>query len=477
MNAITFPKLIKKNYNNFEIQLSQQQDLIIISILEINSYILYKSDFKMEFLVSFKLFSSYLTLNQIIESICLLIEQKNIKIEKIENNLKFILFSEIYSNVELILNKKDIISKEIIENLINEIKNLKEENKLMKELFDIQIKKLNENIEKIQTDNLLKEKKIYKSENKINEMEKKLEKLEQNKIIISDLQLKKSIKAHKNFINSISVFPSGNIVSVSADKSIKIYDNNFHVLQKIENAHTEAIVYVDILDENNFITSANNIKFWNKKDNLFSEKNVIENAHNDEIRKIIHFSNYNLISCSRDKTVKLWEINNNKYENITTLVHSNNVSSILLLEDKKILISSGLDGTYFWNTINYEKLFYIKETFCGWNEGIKNIDDNRIIVTGKDSNLLKIISISQKEVIAEIENYFQCNAIGLIKEKELLLIGGKNKSIKIYRYDTFECIQIINNAHEDDIRGFTLLNNKTICSFSKDKNIKIWKFS
>jgi hypothetical protein len=69
MNAITFPKLIKKNYNNFEIQLSQQQDLIIISILEINSYILYKSDFKMEFLVSFKLFSSYLTLNQIIESI------------------------------------------------------------------------------------------------------------------------------------------------------------------------------------------------------------------------------------------------------------------------------------------------------------------------------------------------------------------------------------------------------------------------
>jgi WD40 repeat protein len=308
-------------------------------------------------------------------------------------------------------------------------------------------------------------------------MEKKLEKLEQNKIIISDLQLKNSIKAHKNFINSISVFPSGNIVSVSADKSIKIYDNNFHVLQKIENAHTEAIVYVDILDENNFITSANNIKFWNKKDNLFSEKNVIENAHNDEIRKIIHFSNYNLISCSRDKTVKLWEINNNKYENITTLVHSNNVSSILLLEDKKILISSGLDGTYFWNTINYEKLFYIKETFCGWNEGIKNIDDNRIIVKGKDSNLLKIISISQKEVIAEIENYFQCNAIGLIKEKELLLIGGKNKSIKIYRYDTFECIQIINNAHEDDIRGFTLLNNKTICSFSKDKNIKIWKFS
>ena len=32
MNAITFPQLIKKNFNNYEIQLSFQQDLIIISI-------------------------------------------------------------------------------------------------------------------------------------------------------------------------------------------------------------------------------------------------------------------------------------------------------------------------------------------------------------------------------------------------------------------------------------------------------------
>ena len=118
--------------------------------------------------------------------------------------------------------------------------------------------------------------------------------------------------------------------------------------------------------------------------------------------------------------------------------------------------------------------FFIKEIYCGWNEGIKNIDDDRIIVKGKDCNLLKVISISQKKVIVEINNLFQCNAIGLIKEKQLLLIGGRSKNIRVYRFDTFECIQIINDAHENDIRGFTSLNNKTICSFSKDKYIKVW---
>ena len=51
MNAITFPQLIKKNFNNYEIQLSFQEDLIIICIHEINSFFLYQSDFKMEYFI------------------------------------------------------------------------------------------------------------------------------------------------------------------------------------------------------------------------------------------------------------------------------------------------------------------------------------------------------------------------------------------------------------------------------------------
>ncbi len=64
-------------------------------------------------------------------------------------------------------------------------------------------------------------------------------------------------------------------------------------------------------------------------------------------------SNGNLISCSGDKTVKIWEENNNGYKNIITLYHSDRVFSILLLEDKNILITTGNEGTKFWNTTNY----------------------------------------------------------------------------------------------------------------------------
>ena len=132
----------------------------------------------------------------------------------------------------------------------------------------------------------------------------------------------KSIKAHKDIITSISFFPiSENIISVGfgIDKSIKIWD--------------------DIKDENNFATSCwkSIIKIWNKneKDNKFYLKEII-NAHlnNTWISKIIFKLNGTLISCGEDKTVRIWEENNNKYQCVTILTHNKILYSILLLEDK-----------------------------------------------------------------------------------------------------------------------------------------------
>ena len=167
----------------------------------------------------------------------------------------------------------------------------------------------------------------------------------------------KSIKAHKDIITSISFFPiSENIISVGFenDKSIKIWNKDFILIQNIEKAHETSISDIDIKDENNFATSCWNsiIKIWNKneKDNKFYLKEII-NAHlnNTWISKIIFKLNGTLISCGGDKTVRIWEENNNKYQCVTILTHNESLYSILLLEDKNILVTSGLDGTIFWD--------------------------------------------------------------------------------------------------------------------------------
>ena len=77
----------------------------------------------------------------------------------------------------------------------------------------------------------------------------------------------KTITVNNNEINSLSVFPSGNLISISNDKSIKLYNNNFTIIQIIRKAHKNSIQCLSIKDDNNFITSSNDndINIWIKK--------------------------------------------------------------------------------------------------------------------------------------------------------------------------------------------------------------------
>ena len=157
----------QKTFNQYQIKLTSNMDYVTFLIQnKNNNFNIYESKFNLEYLHQFKLLMPNLTINEMIEFINNSIDGKNIKIEENENNLKFILMSNNYSNVELNLNKKNII-----ETLIKEIEGIKNENKILKnnyeviknkiELIEEENKKLNmriELIEKEKNDKLEKEK-------------------------------------------------------------------------------------------------------------------------------------------------------------------------------------------------------------------------------------------------------------------------------------------------------------------------------
>ncbi len=305
-----------------------------------------------------------------------------------------------------------------------------------------------------------------------------IEKIKEKENYNFNIQLIFNYQFHNNFVNSISIFPSGKIISVSSDKSIKIYKENFIVEQKIINAHNDSIYYVSIKDENNFVTCSKdkNIKTWRKNDNLFIINKIILKAHNDNITKVIYYKD-NLISCSWDKKVKIWEENNNNnYQCNTILVHNSLVTSILILEDLNYLISCSNSRVKFWNLNNYQKLFYIKNIFCGCWNALCRLDKDRIIIGGNDNEYgITIISIKEKKIINSVENNFTCWAICFIPNMNIILYGGINNNLFVCRSDNYELIQEIQNAHDGNIRGITQLKNGLIASCSEDCKIKVWK--
>ena len=485
---------IQKTFSQYQIKLIPKLDSLIISIYQNNTYNIFQSTFNLEYLQSFNFVNSNSSIYEIIHLFSSLIEQKNIKIEEYKINLRLSFFSNSpnYPKIELILNKIDILSRETIEIIIDEIKNLTKEKNIITQNFENEILKLNNKIELIEKENneqkeqnkILKEE-IKENKKKLKLMEKKIELLEEfhiqkDKIQNQKLNLKKinSIIIHEKIINSLSIFPSGNIISVSSDKSIKIIENNtFTIIQNIENAHNESIIYVSIKDEKNFVTcsSDKSIKTWIKKNDKFELNKIIENAHEDKIWKVIYYNN-NIISCSDDKTIKLWDENSqNNYYNKTTLKQNDKIISILLLNDINILVSGGIDGTIFYNLFNFELIINIKDTICGsWN-AICRINDDQIIIKGKGVTSLKIISISKKKILHEINHQFYCWGINLVKDKGLFLVGGNSEYFKVYRNDNYECIQTV-DSKDSFILGFIELKNGNILSYGHSGIINVWAF-
>ena len=505
-DLVQIEKKIEKTFNNWELNFSIiETDSLSIKIHKNNTYNIYQGSFTLKELKSFAPKNS---IKEIIDLISASMEKNNIKIEENEKDLKLIIILDNISN-ELILNKKGKLSEEIIDILINQIEFLKNKNEKLEE----KIKSLNERneiieekISNIESEKNFKNKSIMSiSINgemlpqsnivKLNEIENKLNKIEylndsnSKSIQLTNCNLKQinSIYPHYDSIKVLSKFPSGKLISVSNDKYINIYDNNLNIIQSITNAHDDFINDVDIKDENNFVTcsSDKSIKIWIKKfykgyvhkSYLFSLYQNIKDAHNDKITKVIYCLNGNIISCSWDKTIKIWEENkDNKFNCIQILKHSKWISSILLLNDKNLLISSGKDGTKFWNLINYKCINHIQETYCENNNSLKRLDEDRIIIGGNEDGIMKIISLKEKIIIKRIKNEFKCLGIYVIDDKGIFLIGGENKKIKIYRKDNFECIKIINDAHNDFINGFIELKDSSVASYGVDKNIKIWSF-
>ncbi len=143
-----------------------------------------------------------------------------------------------------------------------------------------------------------------------------------------------SIQAHNETINQISIFPCGNLISVSYDCTIKIWDKNLNILQKIN--QQIVILCVSVKDNNNFVICTNEIQIWSKnnENDIFKLKEKITKIQNGFINFILYSSNDDLIgiSCHFWVTIYSKVKNKNIHQCKITLIQKSEISS---LQNKK----------------------------------------------------------------------------------------------------------------------------------------------
>ena len=282
-----------------------------------------------------------------------------------------------------------------------------------------------------------------------------------------------SIQAHNETINQISIFPCGNLISVSYDCTIKIWDKNLNILQKIN--QQIVILCVSVKDNNNFVICTNEIQIWSKnnENDIFKLKEKITKIQNGFINFILYSSNDDLIgiSCHFWVTIYSKVKNKNIHQSKITLIQKS-VDSLLLLEKENILIICGREGLYFWNTKIWEQKKYLHNVKCIGNNSLYKLNND--LCGG--INEMKIVSISHMKIIQKIKNKFLYWGICSLNNENIILCVGESKDIIIYKSnDDYKFLGKIVNVNNENIKGIFKLSKDLICTYSSDKIIKIFK--
>ena len=269
-------------------------------------------------------------------------------------------------------------------------------------------------------------------------------------------------------------------------------------LYKELNYHTKGLSHILILKDGRLSSSAadNTLIIYNK--DTF-EPDIIIREHTNYVNYHIQLKNENIVTCSWDNTLKIIKlIPNNKYEVIQVLEgHTFYVDKALETEDGKLITSADDKYVIIWkknennNLFEIEKKFIISEEDCP-NANIIFINDNLLLCSSMYECRLSFFEVKNDfQFIFSFTNIYCCfsrNSILYLKEKDLLLVGGRDDNgIYLFKFANFPkfigkynicdfideisiVYCIILNSEGDILIGLEQNNKNNICKFKINEN-------
>lgn len=176
----------------------------------------------------------------------------------------------------------------------------------------------------------------------------------------------------------------------------------------------------------------------------------IINEHTDSVDSVLILSDGRLASCSHDKTIKIYNMNNNYKCDITiNTEHTDCVANISQLENGKLVSCSGR-ALKIWSIYesSYKCECTIYEAHNKWINEVISLTNNRIASCAEDK-LIRIWDVNRNynliEVLEGHESYVY--SILQLKGKEKLISGGDDNNLFIWNIQTYQPETVINNIY------------------------------
>ena len=204
-------------------------------------------------------------------------------------------------------------------------------------------------------------------------------------------------------------------------------------------------------------------------------------GHLNSINSICELNDSRIVSCSDDKRISIWKYNittKKVIQEIIFLAHNSFINKVISLNDNNFASCSEDNNIYIWNS---KPPYNIKCSLIGHPSEVTSIiqlTNNKIVSTSSKKNLgiMKIWTLNSNNSLLmkedTIYNVF-CYCINSLVEinNNKVAVGGY-KIIKIININNSQ-IELDIEYHNCLISSLTLLNNGCIVSASEEGNINI----
>ena len=212
------------------------------------------------------------------------------------------------------------------------------------------------------------------------------------------------------------------------------------------------------------------IKVWTKEGQKIGELA----GHQNSILDMIMLSNDVLVTCSRDRTIRLWRKTGDDLfvEGNCLTFHQSTVLGLVRLNDR-LFASCGADGVI--NIINLagERQAYV-QAHQEWIWSVELIRENVMASIGEDG-LLKIWHTNPLREITSVQMDYPITALAYDEERSMIYVGGINGMISGFKLMENLSLQKVfeQPCHSDKIWVIKCDENR-IVSGGEDNKVMIW---
>jgi WD40 repeat protein len=203
---------------------------------------------------------------------------------------------------------------------------------------------------------------------------------------LSNSKFTRSFVGHSSSVLSIAVTPDSKVLISGALDGIRMWDllqqRPLATLVRFDNVHTVAIS-----PDGQILASGDHkgvIKLWDLTTGKLIRTFV---AHTDTVTALAFTSNGQIVSASRDRNLKLWNISTELVRTFTG--HNNAVNAIAIHPDGVTVASAGRDGIKLWDLTTGE----LRNTLYGhsdWVSAIAFSPDGQTLASGGYDKKVKI---------------------------------------------------------------------------------------